>query len=137
MTIKLTFKAGNTNVEIEGDVDVDRNAAEDLLSGVTSLAGLGPQILAKVNEVQQAAGAVAISAAATSTATPAVPAAAAATAPPGGAATTAPNCAVPAHGPMNDTLGKVGKNGQPYRFRYYCGADYNDPTKCAGGGGRN
>jgi len=35
-----------------------------------------------------------------------------------------------AHGPKKDLLGRTTASGAPYKFRYYCAAGSNDPTKC-------
>lgn len=130
MSVKVTFTAGKTNFEFDAVTDEEASAAVTIATDLSKAAELAPDIFKRINEVQQAGFAVGATAAKASTNTPNVTPQAA-TAPPSDGTPSCP------HGPMKDLLGKLNGKGEPYRFRYYCAADFNDPTRCANGGGRN
>lgn len=115
--IQINPTIGDQLYNINGDT------AEEVLKHVEELAKLGPAIydaLANIKAASLASGVFASNAAVTKTA-----AAAAEDGP--------PNEVRCEHGPMNDLKGATNAKGDPYKFRYYCAAKRDDPTKCKQG----
>lgn len=116
LQVNVTYNGYLFNVNGESAEELDKHLAE--------LAKLSPSVFENLSSIKQAGLAAAAftanEASSTVTSTPAAEAG-----PP-----TEVRCT---HGPMKDLQGMTTAKGEPYKFRYYCSAPKDDPTKCKSG----
>jgi hypothetical protein len=116
---EISFSRGGVTITVYTEAD------ESPVDQVKVIAGAAPELFKLVNDIDQGARAADVFAARESTATKDVPVNT--STPP---STETPTCP---HGTMNDCQGMKTKNGEPYKFRYYCPSkDRNNKCNPAG-----
>lgn len=108
--------------------NVNGETAEELGTHVAEMAKLAPELFDNLGAIRQAGLAAAVfSDNAGRAATPSVPVTTGEAPPSEDGEVRCP------HGVMKDLKGRQNAKGDLYKYRYYCAADRNDPTKCKQG----